>query len=211
MMLAEAGTAGGDFVLGVGEVGAQAHRFVLGRAHAPERQVHPRQRLLALDEAEALRDHQLERQPEQFVEHARCGLAGIILDRDDPEERARRRPGGPELNRLLAEAYPAIGEVSAEILLGQQHRAHLAIVERGEEFERLRARPLRARIDAEQPRPRNCRAPRSRRRGRCRAGAIHRRRRPRRSRPSGRAPRESGRARRPGPAAGGAPGSGTIR
>ena len=35
----------------------------------------------------------------------------------------------------------------------QQHRPHLAIVERGEEFERLRAGPLRGLVDAEQPRP----------------------------------------------------------
>ena len=153
MMLAEAGAAGGDLVLGAGEVGAQAHRLVLGRAHAAEREVHPPQRRLPLDEAEALRDGQLEGQAKQLVEHARRGLPGIILDRDEAEEAALLVGAGAELDRLLAEADPAIGEVGAEILHRHQHRAHLAIVERGEEFERLRAEALRRFVGAEHARP----------------------------------------------------------
>ncbi len=152
VMLAEAGAAGGDLVLGAGEVGAQAHRLVLGRAHPSQRQVHPRQRRLAVDEAEALGDGELERQPQQFVEHARRGLAGIVLDRNHANEAALEIGARPQLDRLLAEADPAIGQIGAQVLHRHQHRAHLAIVEGGEELERLRARPLGRLVDAEQPR-----------------------------------------------------------
>ena len=211
VMLAEAGAAGGDLVLGAGEVGAQADRLVLGRAHPAQREVHPRQRRLAVDEAEALRDGELEGQPQQFVEHAGRGLAGIILDRDEAGEAARARPGRAELHRLLAEAHPPIGQIGAEILHRQQHRAHLAIVERGEEFERLRADAGRRVVDAEQPRPVIAER-RDQRLARdvelARLVDAHWRR-PRRRR--GRAWRAAGRSRRPGPGAAGESGSGTAR
>jgi hypothetical protein len=42
VMLAEGGAPGGDLVLGEPQFLAQAHRLVLGRAHAAQREVHPR-------------------------------------------------------------------------------------------------------------------------------------------------------------------------
>jgi hypothetical protein len=76
VVLAERGAAGRDVVLGGDEVAAQADRLVVGGAHAAEREVHLVERLLAVDEAEALGQHHLERQAEQVVEHARRARAG---------------------------------------------------------------------------------------------------------------------------------------
>jgi hypothetical protein len=71
-MLAERRAAGGDVVLGLDQLVAQAQRVVLGRAHAAQREVHPAERLAALDEGEALADVHLERQPIELVEHPRA-------------------------------------------------------------------------------------------------------------------------------------------
>ncbi len=52
---------------------------------------------------------------------------------------------------FLSEADPAIGQIGARVLHRQQYRSNLAIVERGQEFERFRAIALRGLIDREQP------------------------------------------------------------
>ena len=122
-----------------------------------------------LDEAEALRDRDLEGQAKQLVEHARRRLARIVLDRDDRREGARTGAGGAELDRLLAEADPAIRQIGAGILHRQQHGPNLAIVERGEEFERFRAIALRRCVDREQPR-----LVAAERSGQCLAGGVER-------------------------------------
>ena len=150
MMLAEPGAARGDLVLGVGEIGAEADRFVFGRAHASQREVHPPQGRLALDEPERLRDGEFEWEPEQFIEHARAGLSRIILDRNQPDERARRDTHRAKLDRLLPEADPAHREIGPDILGREQHRLDLAVDEGREELERLGGKARLGFIDAEQ-------------------------------------------------------------
>src|SRR3546814_5243503 len=100
-MFAEPRPAGRDLVLGVRQVGAEAQRLVFGGARPPERQIHAPQRGLPLDEAEGLRNGQLEGQAQQLVEHARARLSRVILDRHQPQKAARRMTGGAKLDRLL--------------------------------------------------------------------------------------------------------------
>ena len=152
MVLAEAGASGRDFVLRGREIGAQADRFVLGRAHTAQREIHARQRGGAIDEAEALRHGDFERQPQQLVEHAGGGLSGVVLDRHDAEKAARARPRRAEFDRFLPETDAAIGQIRAEILHREQQWAHLAVVERTEKLERLRTRALCGLVHAQQAR-----------------------------------------------------------
>jgi hypothetical protein len=152
VVLAEGRATGGHVVLGRVEIALQAHRLVVRRAHPAQRQVHPVEGRLAIDEAEAFGQHHLERQPQQIVEHPRRGLAGVVLDRQHGAEAGRHPPRCAQLQRVGAEADPAIGQVEPEVGPRQPHRPHLAVVEQREELERLRAQVLRSVVDGEQPR-----------------------------------------------------------
>ena len=149
VMLAERGAARDDVVLGAGQVGAQGDAVVIGGLHPAQGQVHPLQGRLAVDEAEALGDDHLARQAQQVVQHPRRGLGGVVLDRDHGPEAARQGAGAGQFQRLQAKAGAAVRQVLAGVALRDQHRAHLAIVEAGQEFQRLGAAARRAVIDAQ--------------------------------------------------------------
>jgi hypothetical protein len=153
MVLAEGGPARGDVVARGGELVAQAYRFVVRRAHAPEREVDAAEGGLAIDEGEALADGQLHRQPQEIVEHAGRGGAGVVLDRDHAREGPLAAAARRKLHCLPAEAHPAVGQIVGEIALGQFDRPHLRVEQGRQEFERLRMQPAHGVIDAEQPGP----------------------------------------------------------
>ncbi len=149
MMFAESGAARGDIVLGARKLVAQAERFILGRAHAAQREVHLAERGLAVNEGEALRHHHLERQAQQFVEHAGRGRRRIILDRDHAGEARRGIRNGGEFDRLGAEADPPVGQIVARVLMRREQLARLARIELAEKFERFGAQPLVGIVEAE--------------------------------------------------------------
>ena len=94
VVLAVGGAAGAHVVARLGQFGAQAVGVVVGRAQPAQRQAHAVQRRLALDEGEALGQHQLHRQPQHPVEAWTKGSptcrralaeAGAIAVREDIE------------------------------------------------------------------------------------------------------------------------------
>ena len=139
VMLPEQRATRRHVVLGECEFVAQAHRLVVGRAHAPEGEVHAPERLAALHEGEALGDGHLERQPKELVEQPRQRLSGIILDGHQRHKTARQRTRRCQLDRVLPEADAAGGQMLAQIAVRQLHWAVLAIVEPRQELHRLRA------------------------------------------------------------------------
>ena len=141
MMLAKRRAPGGQIVARDRQFAAQAERLVIRRAHPPQRQIDPPQRRLSIDEAEALRHDHLVRQPQQIVERARRGLAGIFLDRHHPDKAAIKVPSRRQFGGLRAKTYPAIRQIVADIIFRQLHRTKFGIVERGEILEELRAPP----------------------------------------------------------------------
>ena len=67
VVLAERRPPGGKVVASHRQFAAQAERFVIRRAHPPQRQIDASQRRLPVDEAEALRDDHLVRQAAAVV------------------------------------------------------------------------------------------------------------------------------------------------
>ena len=108
VVLAERRAAGGDVVLGRVQIALQAERLVVGGPHPPKRQVHPVEGGLAIDKAEALGQHHLEGQAQQIVEHARGGVARIVLGRDHRREAPLQPPGRGQLESVGPEAHAAI-------------------------------------------------------------------------------------------------------
>ena len=141
-MLAHGGAAGGDLVLGGGEIVAQAERFVVGGAQAAQGEVHGGERGGAGDEGEALADHQFGGEAQEGVEHAGGGLAGVVLDRDDRGVGRGVGAGGGEFDDVLAEADAAGGEDVAGVAVGEADGDVGGVVEAGEEGQQGGGGPL---------------------------------------------------------------------
>jgi hypothetical protein len=119
-------------------VGAFGGGFLVRALETADRQIHPLARGLPLGRGIAFAHHHFEGQPQQAVEQAGRGRLGIVLETEHGAEIGRARAA--HLDRVEPEADTAIGQHVADIDIvgGFAHRAHLAIVERAQQFEHFR-------------------------------------------------------------------------
>ena len=138
VMIAETDRAIAQRIARGHHVGALGGGFLVGALEAADREVHPFARGLPLGRGVAFAHHHFEGQPQQAVEQARAGCLRIVLHAQHGGEIGRARAA--HLDRVETEADAAIGQHMADIDIvgGLAHRAHLAIVERAQQFEHFR-------------------------------------------------------------------------
>ena len=138
MMRSKADLPADQLVLRREHIAALACRFLVGRLQPPQRQIDPFARDLPVARRKTLGQDKFVRQSQHVIQYAHARFAGIILDR---QHRGEFGPACPaSLDGIKAEAQPLVGNMIAEIgaLIRSKHRSHLAIVKRGEEFQRFR-------------------------------------------------------------------------
>ncbi|CAB5370563.1 unnamed protein product [Rhizophagus irregularis] len=152
VMLAKAGSARRDIVLGRCQLVTLAQRLIIGGLHPAQSEVHAIKRCLAIDKGEALAQHHFGGKPQQIVEHAGHGLRRIILDRHHRGEATRRIASGREFEGVGPEADPAIGQILAEIAARLHHPPQITTIEQCQKFERFGTASGRTGIAGEQAR-----------------------------------------------------------
>ncbi len=117
-----------------------------------QRKVDAFSRLLPVCGRIAFGQHQLAWQAQQRVGDARRGAVGIVLEADQCREAPALR--ARQFHGVEAEARAAIGQHAANVgaIRRAAHRAHLAVIERREQFEHFRTCPARALVITQKPR-----------------------------------------------------------
>ncbi len=148
-MLAVGGASGPDVVPRRRQLVAQAEGVVVGGAQPPERQAHPVQRRLPVDEAEAFGQHHFEGQPEDAVEHPGRRPGRVVLQRNHRAIDGGRGAGRGELHGVQAEVEPPDRQGLAQVAARRQHRPPLGVDQHRQELRRHRRHARSALVDGQ--------------------------------------------------------------